>query len=518
MICSLSIGVLTLFGTLLVLVLTKDLIWLLKSLKYIKQGIPIRYFPFIGFAKYLDNPSKQHGLEDFFGLFQSPKSHDKTEKLIQMNGLSTEPNIFLNDQELIKEFFQKETEVSYTENTLDFPPINAFLFGADAHKVQKDRAIFAEIFYPKNLKKQTPTIRKIVQKHLDRIKTAVKVEGPESKNQVEDGPEIELKPYLKDIFTDIVSFVLFGGQIPKIEGELLVNLIDKSFNDYFNNRTSFLHIITGGLSTKLGLDSKFNEAERIYRKTVKKVKEVVKWRENDPNYQLGCNAIDLLILKNRDLEAQYKPGEKMTYDQIADNILSIVFAGMDTSRNLTESSLYKLSRDSGLQQGLREAVREQVLSTGEGKDYDMYDNSELLDAFIKEALRLFSPTSMSFHRRILKTFKLGQYTINKGDFVVVPYTAIQIKPEVFGGETRKFDLSKYEEKKRIKHLSKSVLIPFSAGKRACLGRNLAYIMVKVILCNFLDQFELGASGEPNRRFLETTIGLEHCKARLRSLR
>ena len=397
------LGLLSLLGGLIALMLVKDLIWLLRSFKYIRQRIPTKYFPFVGFAKYLDNPQKENGLEDFFELFQNPKNPNQTEKLILMNGLSTEPTIFLNDKDLVKQFFQKETEVSYTANVINFLAKEIFLFSKDAHGVQKDRAIFAELFFPENLEKQTPRIRVIIQNHLDRIKIAVK-KG--SKSQGTRHVEIDLKPYFKNLYSDLVSFVLFGGEVPDVDGVMLIEQIDRVIDGSHKNFISFLNIATLGLSTKLGLDSEYNKTKRLYNRIIKKLKEVVKERETSKTYKFGCNAVDLLILKNRELEAQGKGEETISYDKIAASIFSIIFAGTDTTRKLTESSLYMLSSKPQLQQEMREAIRRDVLGTGSGSEYQDYVNSPLLEAFMKESLRVHTPALMTFHRKITKTFKL----------------------------------------------------------------------------------------------------------------
>ena len=121
----------------------------------------------------------------------------------------------------------------------------------------------------------------------------------------------------------------------------------------------------------------------------------------------------------------------MTYDQLADNIFLIIFAGMDTSRNLTESSLYKLSMEPGLQKELRDSVRKVVLDSGDGEDYTKYVSSFMLDAFMKEALRVYTPASMSFNRLILKDFELGPYKIYKGDFLIIPFSTLQLDSQLF---------------------------------------------------------------------------------------
>ena len=515
MIDSLAIAVLCIIVGIFALLLSKDLIWLLKAIKYWRQGIRVRYFPFLGFGKYLENPKKKEGLDDFHQLFKKAGGKKKTEKLILMNGTTTKPVIFVNDKDLVKEFFQKETQVSYTSNILNFPNEHTFGFSSDPHRVKRDRGTFAVIFYPENLRRRTPQMRAIVQRHLGKIKEEIKKAGVQSK----DGKlqaEIELRPHLRDIFNDLLSFVLFGGEIPEVEGVKLAHQVEIVNDAIFRNFTSPLHLVTQGLSTRLGFDSEYNHAKILFKTVIKKLKEVIRERENSKTHKFGCNIIDLMILKNRELEAQGKRDQILNYDQMTHTIFSMIFAGTETTRTLTESTLYKLSTDPELQTKLREVVRKEVLDSGNGDDYEKYNNSAPLAAFMKEALRVLGPTSISFQRLVLKTFKLGKYTISKGDLVMIPFSTLQLNPELFS-EGRKFDLKKYEDKRRIRDLSKSVLIPFSAGQRSCLGKNLADISFKLIMSNFLDQFELEKSGEPNRRFIKLTTGMKHCKVRISSL-
>ena len=58
----------------------------------------MRYFPFIGYAKHLENPTKEEGLEDFFQLSQNPGKAKQTEEIIVSNGVTALPHIFLNDK------------------------------------------------------------------------------------------------------------------------------------------------------------------------------------------------------------------------------------------------------------------------------------------------------------------------------------------------------------------------------------------------------------------------------------
>ena len=509
LLCSALYIVLGLIGSLIGLLCLKDLIWYLRTLKYTKQGIPLRYFPFIGFAGLIASPGAENGLEKFHKIFTKKGEAKRTEPIVAINGLTSDTFIMLNDKDLVKRYFDVETKVSYTDNILGFPFKNTFAFSKNGHKPLSDRAIFAEIFFTDNLRKQVPGIRAIVQKHLNRIKDEVR-----KLKSGDDFTEVELKPFIRSIFKDVVSLVLFGGEIPEVDGETMVNQIIKVTEGYFHNSTSIPHIITGGWSSKLLPSKEFAEINAIHQKVIRKLREVVTYRMNSKEYTPGCNAVDLLIAKNNSLQEQGKTDQMLTMEEIIDNIYVVIFAGMDTSKNLTQFSLTELSKQRDIQSKLRKDVHGEIFGKGLGDGFDEYDQCELLDIFLKESLRVYTPGWIGAYRKVVKSFKLGPYKIHKGSMIFISFITLFSRPEDFAN-SKVFDLKKYDDKKKIKELSKFALIPFSAGKRRCIGRNLAEMVVKVILSNFLEEFDLEKSQEPNRSFAGITLTLKHCRIRLR---
>ena len=346
MLFSLAVPVLSLLGTIVGLVLLKDLVWFVRSLKYIKQGIPLKYYPFSGLSKYLNNPKKKHGQADFFKLFEDPKNKNKSLKIIQVNGF-TQPTIFLNDQELVRQFYQKEQKVACMVNAFGYPASDIFMWSHDTTKVQKHRGIFAELFFPNNLKRHTPHLRAIIQRNFNRIRDEIKNASPDG--QGKKFAEVELRRYLLELFSEVVSYVLFGGEIPQIDDEPLVNHIEEVVVGYFKNYTSNLNTATLGVLTKLGFDKEFNHSHELYEKILDKLKEVVRDRANRKGYEFGCNVVDLLILKNRELEAQGKTNEMMV------PMRSLRTSSTSSSQGWTpqETSLSQLSTSSPSSQVFR---------------------------------------------------------------------------------------------------------------------------------------------------------------------
>ena len=507
--CSVLYIVFGLIGSLIGLLCLKDLIWYLRTRQYVKQGITLRYVPFVGFGGNIESPGAENGLEKFHKMFVKKGNPDETEPVVAINGLSSETFLMLNDKDLVKRYFEVETKVSYSENVMGFPFDKTFVFSKNGHKALNQRAIFAELFFPDNLRKQAPGIRATVQKHLNRIKDEVM-----KLRSRDDFIEVELKPFIRSIFKDVVGLVLFGGDIPKVEGDDMVNQIEKVIAGYFVNNASLLHVITQGWSSKLMPTKEFAEVNRVHYAVTKKLREVVNYRMNSKEYTPGPNAIDLLIAKNKTLQKQGKTDQMLNMEEIVDNIYIVIFAGMDTSKNLTQFSLTELSKRTELHDKLRRTVQGEILDQGLGDSFDGYDQCEMLDIFMKEALWVYTPAWSGAFRKIVKDFQLGPYKISKGTIILISFITLFSRPEDFSN-SKEFDLKKYEDKKRMKELSKYGVIPFSAGKRQCIGKNLAELMVKMILSNFLNQFELEKSDVPNRRFVFATFNLKHCRIRLR---
>ena len=82
----------------------------------------------------------------------------------------------------------------------------------------------------------------------------------------------------------------------------------------------------------------------------------------------------------------------------------------------------------------------------------------------------------------------------------------------------KFDLKKYEDRAKIQEMKKYLMIPFGAGKRNCMERDLAKMAIKFILANLIEQFELKPTDRPNFMVAKFTYAVVHCDTKLRPLK
>lgn len=494
------------------LIIIKDLYFYAKAQRYLKQGMKLKYYPLVGFGRYIKEPNAQIEIINFINLFLKNDKKTTEDLIITNNPLSLNPVIFVNNKEILKEFTKIETEVTYKIDIGDMPFNRAFIFDK-GKRALNNRSIFSEIFFPENLKKITPVLRQIIKRHLSQLKQKVKA----SNSGKNDGfVEIDLSHYTSEVFTDIVSQVLFGEEVPKIFGKKLTEQVQNTIRMVSKTSSKPTHFFSWGYYRKFGFDPMYNEAMKLDKEINKVLKQVVNFRKNSKTYQRGMNIVDLLLNKNDKLEKEGKFSEMLETTEIIHNIYLLVFAGIDTSNNTTQFSLHHLSKNQKIQQRLRNSVQKEIFEAKKEEDYDAYLNCSFLSWYIKENLRLYSPAWMSFSKFVFKDFKIGKYKFFKGDSIIIPVAALHRKNEYYPNP-EEFDAERFDEDLDKRKHGRHGWQPFAIGRRACIGRNLAEIALHMIISLLMKDFEFKWNGEECRVVLEATIALEHCKVLMRCL-
>ena len=488
-----------------------DILWFIRSLKYFRQGITSRYYPIKGFMKYAEEVPGEDSLVNWAKIFWKNGDPNKTEKFILANGYGPTPVLILNDTHLNREYYKMKEKVSYAANNANLPFEDCFLF-KDPTKAMKQRSVFNPLFLVNNMRKATPEIIKIINRHFASMKRRI----PQKPSQ--DGfTELSLQNDMQAISRDIVSYFLFGEEAPKVFGESISDQIEKLVGGFYVHFTSdFWHQASGGLSTKLGLSSNYNKLRKIQLAVHEEIKKLVNHRRNSKDYVRGMNVIDVMLDHNDQMDAEGRPEEKFSSIEIMDNISIMVFGGIETTKNFMLNCIDHLSKNPEFQTKLRDAVRKDVFSKKE-PSYNYYTQSEFLEIYLFEALRVFSSGWMTIYRIISKDFTLGGIKISKGTGFLVSYYSMMKRPEFFEDPTA-FDLRKYEDKERIQELKKHMLIPFGTGARNCIGRNLARLTAKAVISNLVDQFELRPTKKINYKVAKFTYAVVHCDTLVKPLK
>ncbi|MCB9644380.1 MAG: cytochrome P450 [Myxococcales bacterium] len=198
-----------------------------------------------------------------------------------------------------------------------------------------------------------------------------------------------------------------------------------------------------------------------------------------------------LLLQSQDEET----GEMMSHQQVMDEVITIFFAGQETTANALSWVWYILS----LHPAIAQKMYKEIDSVLEGR-FPTFEEILRLDYTVQvfeETLRLF-PVAWIFQRQAIEEDILPSgYRIPKGSLVTLsPYLthrhsafwedAEQFRPQRFVFETR-----------RKQHLG--AYYPFSSGPRVCMGISFAQIEATLLMVLLAQRYRLELA--PNAQVL-----------------
>lgn len=116
--------------------------------------------------------------------------------------------------------------------------------------------------------------------------------------------------------------------------------------------------------------------------------------------------------------------------------------------------------------------------------------------FLKECLRMWPPAVGILTRETTRDVKLGPYSIKKGSLVGTNLLGLMHNPKYYT-DPEAFNPERWADAESLSGESYAY-IPFSAGRRSCIGKHLAMLEAKVILIYFLKFFKLSRTEVPLR--------------------
>lgn len=190
--------------------------------------------------------------------------------------------------------------------------------------------------------------------------------------------------------------------------------------------------------------------------------------------------------------ATREDGSLLPVDEVVDHMNFLMMAAHDTITSSATSFLYLLTKHPDWQEKLRQEI---IAVTGgpdaKGQplplDYDDLGKLELLEMAFKEALRLYPPVP-SMPRRALKSFEYGGYKIPAGTPVGVAIHQVHHDPQIWPDPER-FDPTRFTPDK-VKARHKYAWVPFGGGAHMCLGLHFAYMQIKILMAQLLQQYEV----------------------------
>ncbi|MCA9520139.1 MAG: cytochrome P450, partial [Myxococcales bacterium] len=176
-------------------------------------------------------------------------------------------------------------------------------------------------------------------------------------------------------------------------------------------------------------------------------------------------------------------GERMTNEQLRDEVVTVFIAGHETTANALAWCWYLLSKHPLV----RERVWDELDRVLDGRSPTLDDLPKLtyLGQVFDETLRLYPPAWL-FARQTCEAVEVGGYTIPDDSTVLISPYAIHRSPE-FWDNPLGFDPDRFAPERVAEH-HRYQFIPFGAGNRMCIGKGFAVMEAKLILAELCRRF------------------------------
>ncbi|XP_054710091.1 cytochrome P450 315a1, mitochondrial-like [Uloborus diversus] len=182
----------------------------------------------------------------------------------------------------------------------------------------------------------------------------------------------------------------------------------------------------------------------------------------------------------------------VTHDEIVNIVADLILAAADTTSHATQWALHLLAKNPQSQEQFHQQIRS-VVKPNETLTDEHLDKIPYAKWIIKETLRLY-PIATFLTRVLPQRIVLEDYEIPAGKlFVMSQYTAGRDE-ETFPNP-HSFVPERWERDSALKDGATNACLPFGLGARACIGRRVAELKMRLLLARVVQKFHLESANE-----------------------
>ncbi|MDI3287053.1 cytochrome P450 [Polyangium sp. 15x6] len=198
-------------------------------------------------------------------------------------------------------------------------------------------------------------------------------------------------------------------------------------------------------------------------------------RENPTN---ASNDLLSLLLQSRDEE-----GNALSEPEVVAEVNGLFVAGHETTANTLAWTLFLLAQHPRVHADLLDELTS-VLH-GDAPTVEQLNQLPLLDAVVKESMRLLPAIPLLFLRKTSRDVALGRHTLPEGTTVALSPLVSHHAPDVFP-EPRRFRPERWSTLKP----SPYEYMPFGAGPRLCVGTAFSMLELRILLALIVQRYRL----------------------------
>jgi cytochrome P450 len=311
--------------------------------------------------------------------------------------------------------------------------------------------------------------------HRERIAAAIGVMQEETQRALQDfeiGTQVNLYFWTRRLALRIAMRALFGLDPDGRRAEEIdaAGLFEQALSFY---STPYPARLLRGPRTPWS--RLINAARRLNRMIYAEIKQR---RESG---QRGEDVMSLL------LDATDEQGAALSNSQIRDEVMTLLFAGHDTTTSTVTFLFYELARNPQARAQLL-AEQDHVLAGSEPSASDLSGESlPELEMALEETLRKYPPAWIG-PRRSIENFEFEGVPVPAEAYVNYSSWASHHLPEVFP-EPSRFLPQRFSPATKAA-MPKGAYIPFGGGSRTCIGMRFGQLEIRTIATAILSRFLL----------------------------
>ncbi|HEY8304563.1 MAG TPA: cytochrome P450 [Solirubrobacteraceae bacterium] len=187
------------------------------------------------------------------------------------------------------------------------------------------------------------------------------------------------------------------------------------------------------------------------------------------------------------LDAEDEGKERLTDAQIRDEMMTLLFAGHDTTTSTIAFMFYELARNPQLADDLAREQREVLRDGKPNAEQLMSGELERLEMTLEETLRKYPPAWIG-PRKSVDAFEFEGHTVPGNAYVNYCSWASHHLPDVFP-EPDAFRPERFAPEAKGA-IPKGAYIPFGGGSRTCIGMRFGQLEVRTIATLIASRFAL----------------------------
>uniref|UniRef100_A0A667XZE8 Cytochrome P450 2J2-like n=1 Tax=Myripristis murdjan TaxID=586833 RepID=A0A667XZE8_9TELE len=284
---------------------------------------------------------------------------------------------------------------------------------------------------------------------------------------------------INNAVSNIICSLVFGHRF-EYEDERFINFINK-FDSAFQIIGSIWAMLYNAFPLRLPgphhtVQQFFSEVKDMIRSEIKEHRK--NWNPAEPRDYIDCYLTEIQMVSDN---------AESTFDEenLVMGALDLFTAGSETTSTTLRWAFLYMAKYPEIQEKVQAEIDRVI---GHSRQPSMMDRANLpyTDAVIHEIQRMGNIVPLAVPHSTNRDIQLGDYTVPKGVVIIPNLTSVLFDKREW--ETPYTFNPGHFLNEEGKFVKRAAFIPFSAGKRVCLGENLARMEIFLFFTSFMQRF------------------------------